>query len=91
MEETIRLRQDVEWREVEGEIVALDPQTSRYLSINKSGRFLWQALSAGATRSHLVDELTSNFGIDEEAARQDVDDFILMLASSKLLADGDRI
>ena len=91
MEETIRLREDVEWREVEGEVVALDLQTSRYLAINKSGRFLWRALSTGATRSHLVGEFTANFGIAEDVARRDVDEFITMLASSKLLADGDAL
>jgi hypothetical protein len=35
---------DLEWREVEGDLVVLDLRESRYLAINRTGRALWAAL-----------------------------------------------
>ena len=41
----MRLRTDaVEWREVEGEIVALDLRDEMYLGVNGSGAVLWPLL-----------------------------------------------
>ena len=68
--------QAVEWRAVEGEVVALDLTQSTYLGINPSGAVLWQELSRGASRETLVQRLAEAFEIDEEAARKDVDAFV---------------
>lgn len=87
VEERLRLDGDaVEWREVEGEIVALDVARSEYLSINPSGTVLWRALEGGATRSDLVRRLEDEFGIDADAARRDVDAFLESLVERRLLA-----
>ena len=36
---------DLDWREVEGELVALDLRESRYLAVNRTGQVLWAALA----------------------------------------------
>ena len=77
---------ELEWREVEGEIVALDLRASTYLSVNKAGTALWPHLTAGASRDELVTALTSRFDVDAEAAGRDVDSFIGVLEVKGLLA-----
>jgi hypothetical protein len=77
---------ELEWREVEGEIVALDLRASTYLSVNKTGTALWPRLTAGASRDELVAVLTSRFDVDAEAAGRDVDSFVGVLEEKGLLA-----
>ncbi len=88
MAEELRVRADaVEWRQVEGEIVALDLRRSLYLAINPSGAALWPALVEGASREELVDRLCAEWGIDRAAAEPDVDGFLSELAEHDLLDD----
>jgi hypothetical protein len=72
----LRLRRTLEWREVEGEIVALDLDKSVYLAANASGAVMWRMLSEGTTREALVEALVANYGIEVAAAQGDVDTFI---------------
>ncbi|MGH3004323.1 MAG: PqqD family protein [Gaiellaceae bacterium] len=83
---TLQLRREaLEWREVDGEIVALESRGSVYLSANRSGAFLWRALADGTTRDALVSGLAGEYRIDAELARRDVDRFLAELDEHGLL------
>jgi hypothetical protein len=83
----LRLREaDLHWREIDGEIVALEARSSRYVAANGAGAVLWRALVAGSTREQLADELVAAFGIDRERAAADADRFVAELAAQGLLA-----
>ena len=83
----LRLRDtDIHWREMDGEVVALEARSSTYVATNSSGTVLWRALAAGATREGLADELVRVFGIGAEQARTDADRFVEALARQGLLA-----
>ncbi len=79
---------DVVWREVGDEIVILDTRSSEYLSLNDSGAVLWARLSDGATDQDLRQELVSKFGIDEDLAERDVNEFLASLRRLDMLDDG---
>lgn len=82
----MRLRDtDLDWREVEGELVALDLRESRYLAVNQTGKQLWSALVDGATRVELVDRLVDAFEIERSQAEADTDAFLGDLESRGLL------
>lgn len=82
----LKLRgEGLSWREIDDEVVALDMETATYLSANASGRLLWRALAAGATREELVSCLVDEFEIDAERAAADVDTFIAELSERGLL------
>lgn len=86
--EQIRLRtNELKWREIEREVVAVDVRTSTYLSANASGAVLWFRLAKGATHNDLAAALVASFGIDLEQARADVDAFLGELAAQGLLED----
>jgi rhodanese-related sulfurtransferase len=83
---THRLRSDaLEWREVDGEIVALDVRTAQYLAVNATGAALWPLLAEGATRQDLVAALVASFETDGDTAGRDVDAFVAMLREQDLL------
>jgi hypothetical protein len=82
----LKLREDeVAWREVGGDIVALEARRSAYLTMNNAGALLWRVLSDGATRDDLIDALAGEYGLDAGAAERDVDGFIASLREHDLL------
>jgi len=85
-EAVIRLRQGaVAWREIDGEIVALEVESSTYIAANRTGGVLWQRLTEGATEQALVAELIGRYDIDAQRARADVAAFLAALAERGLL------
>jgi hypothetical protein len=82
----LRLRDtDLHWREIDGEIIALEARGSRYLAANGAGAVLWHALVGGATREALADELVRAYGIDRARAMDDALSFLDALAEQGLL------
>jgi hypothetical protein len=83
----LRLRDDeLNWRELDGEIVALDGAGSTYVATNKTGATLWRLLAEGTTRDRLVEQLVDSFGVARERAEADVDAFVAELQAKGLLA-----
>ncbi|HET8757873.1 MAG TPA: PqqD family protein [Solirubrobacteraceae bacterium] len=84
----LRLRDaDLHWREIDGEVIALEGRGSTYLAANGAGTLLWRALVTGTTREALADELVRAYGIDPARATADADQFIAALAEQGLLAE----
>jgi Coenzyme PQQ synthesis protein D (PqqD) len=82
----LRLRDtDLHWREIDGEVIALEARGSTYLAANAAGTVLWHALAAGATRERLANELVRVYGIEHDRAVADVDGFVSALAEQGLL------
>ena len=85
-ERHLRLRdRDLEWRVLEDETIVLDLEGSRYLAINDTGTLLWPLLAEGATRSELIEALTTGWDIEESRATRDVDAFCGALDAEGLL------
>ena len=84
----LRLRDnDLHWREIDGEVIALEGRGSTYIAANGAGTLLWRALAAGCTREELAEELVRAYGIDQARATADADQFIAALADQGLLAE----
>ena len=82
----MRLREDdLEWRHVEGEIVALDRRRGRYFTVTDSGAVLWPQLAAGTTEEALVARLSQQYGIELGRAQDDVSTFLRWLEENDLL------
>jgi hypothetical protein len=82
----IRLRDGaVEWRELDGEIVALDRQRSEYLAVNRTGAAVWPLLAQGASREELLERMTERFDVDGEIAERDLQVFLDSLVERELL------
>jgi hypothetical protein len=83
---TVKLRNDrVRWREIDTEVVAVDVDSSTYLSTNGSGALLWLELAQGTTRDALVERLAQAYLIDAGRAEEDVDSFLGELRGQGLL------
>jgi Coenzyme PQQ synthesis protein D (PqqD) len=84
---TLRLRtDDLEWREIDSDIVVLDGRDATYLTLNGSGALLWRMLAASATRDELVGALLEAYEVEESTAAADTDAFLTNLSEQGLLA-----
>ena len=82
----LKIRQaTVEWREIEGEIVAIDLRRSVYFALNRAAAALWPELLAGSTRESLIRSLAEQWSVAEAEAARDVDAFVAMLREQDLL------
>jgi hypothetical protein len=87
-ESAVRLADSkLDWRAVEGEILALDLESAEYLSINRTGALLWRELAAGTSREQLADRFAAETGIGADRAAHDVDAFLGQLAAQGLLIE----
>ena len=83
---TLRLRdQQLHWRDIDGEIVALDGRESLYLAANSSGALLWRALAKGATRQELTAQLVEAYELGAATAAEHTDHFLAQLATAGLV------
>ena len=57
------------------------------ITINGSGTSLWEKLAEGASKSELLDAMLSEYNIDSETAKKDIDEFISKLEKANLLDD----
>jgi hypothetical protein len=84
----LRLRtEDVIWREVGDELLVLRESTGTYLSLNATGKQLWQRLEEGATQQELVGWLAEEYGVPRDQAEGDVESFVASLRDKRLLRD----
>lgn len=84
---TLRLRtDDLEWREIDSDIVILDGRDATYLTLNGSGALLWRRLAGTASRDELVEALLESYEVDRATAAADTDAFLAALTEQGLLA-----
>lgn len=65
--------------------VITDLRQGIYFSVNEMGCRIWLALSAGLDSDSLIQEIARQHGVAESAVRQDVDAFITLLRSHRLI------
>lgn len=82
----LKLRsEDLDWREIEGEVIALEGRSALYMSVNPAGALLWQALAGGASESDLAALLAETYEIDGESAAADARRFVAQLEEQGLI------
>ena len=87
---TVKLREDrVRWREIDSEVVAVNIDSSTYVSTNGSGALLWMELARGTTRDALVERLAQAYLLEAGRAADDVDAFLGELRGQGLLEDAE--
>ena len=82
----VKLREGAaSWREIDGETILLDLDSSKYLGLNRAGTVLWPAIVQGSSRDALVAKLAAEFDLETERAAVDVDAFIAACRERNLL------
>ena len=85
--DSVRLRHDIAWREIDGEIVLLDLTGAAYYSVSRSGVVLWPAVVEGATLEALSERLAQEYSLERQVAERDVRVLIDALSGEGLLEE----
>ena len=79
----MKLKEGFLLRQVAGETVVIptgdDLDLNMMITLNETGKFLWERLEQGAEQKDLVAELLAEYDVDEETARISVDRFVKKL------------
>ena len=82
----MKLRSEgVSWQEIDGELVILDLQSSKYLTTNRTGAFLARLMSEEQSVDSMTSALVEEYKIDESRARTDAEAFTEALRDKNLL------
>lgn len=57
------------------------------ITLNESGAFFWNALLKDTTVDEVVKKVTSEYDVDEERAKADVEKFINLLQENNLIEE----
>lgn len=88
----MRLKSEgVTWQDVDGQVVILDLRSSLYLELNASASLLYLQLADGTEREQLISMLQTTYGLEREAALQDVEAFIRSMQQHDLLTEADEL
>jgi hypothetical protein len=74
-------------RLVGDETVLLDLASGIYFGLDNVGQSIWECVSDGKSIAEIVDEIVTEYDVDEARARKDVIDFTNTLVDRGLLVD----
>ena len=82
---TISISPDVMVRKVGEESVLLDLKTERYLGLDDVSARFWDLLTSGGSIQSAYETLLSEFEVDPDRLRNDLDDFVQELVQFGLV------
>lgn len=83
----MKIRDGFILQEVAGSTVALptEGELNKMITLNETGRFLWERLEEETTREALIDALLASYEVDVQTATICVDNFVAELVKYGLL------
>lgn len=84
-----RIDPEVVWIDVEGQIIAVHRVLETVHHVTESGALLWPLLDGRATVRDIADDVRGVFGIDADAALDDVLRFVESLRAEALVTTGE--
>ena len=86
----MKLKEGFILRTVAGQTVALPAggvtNLDMMITLNDTGKFLWEKLAVGAEKDELVEALLAEYDVDRERADKSVDAFVTRLKELEFLA-----
>jgi hypothetical protein len=90
MKPSLRLADNVVWREVGAEVVILDLTSNNYFGLNSIGSRVWHLIAQNRPIDEIVTTLLGEFDVDAEQLQADIQELIEQLESKGLLIQGDQ-
>lgn len=84
-QDTYKTKDEVTWRDVNGELVVLKLTSGEYYSFNSVGRLSWMNISEGKSIAEVIDAIALEYDVTHEQAASDVHSFVDGLLANDLL------
>lgn len=76
---------DISWRDINGELVALNVKSGEYFIFNEIGRMVWLAIAGGQDSSETVKKVIDEYEVNEQDASRDVEVFVKALEERSIV------
>lgn len=73
------------WREVDGEVVVLNPETGAFYSGNSLATLIWYALASETPLSEIRNDIVQRCGVEAEQVETDIKEFVYELQQQGLI------
>ena len=60
---------------------------SGVITLNEVGAFIWKVLENGASKEEILEKMLSEYDVDKETAKKDIDEYIQALRGAELIED----
>ena len=90
MKPSLRLADNVVWREVGAEVVILDLTSNNYFGLNSIGSRVWHLIAQNRPIDEIVTTLLGEFDVGAEQLQADIQELIEQLESKGLLIQDDQ-
>src|SRR5919204_4058973 len=84
-----RIRKDVVFRELEGEMVLLNLATGIYFGLDSVGTRIWGLIDGHRSADEIVSAVTAEYDVDAETCTADLARFFQALQDNELVELGD--
>lgn len=81
----IRIAESIAWREVDGDLVAVDTRTGEYHVLSPVGRSVWESIARGRDLEAAVDAVVSSYRVTRSRALRDTREFVSTLLERGLI------
>jgi len=71
--------------ELENDLVMMDMENGLYLSLNKTGRIIWEQIEKPVLVGDLIQQLVTRFSVDKKTCTTETIDFLNKIARRKAL------
>jgi hypothetical protein len=78
---------DVSWRDIAGEVVAVNVRTGDYFAFNEVGRRVWLGLADGVSLAETAARIAGEYDVTEAQAFADARRFVEALSEKALIAE----
>ena len=82
---TLRIRDDIVYREVDGVIVAFSLETGEYVSLDDIGTDIWRLIEQDGRVEQVRAAMLAAYDIDDASCDQELSSFITMLQARGLV------
>jgi hypothetical protein len=83
---TLTAAPDVAWRDVAGEIVAVNVRSGDYFTFNEVGRLVWLDLTGGGSLEATAARIAEEYDVARPQATADTRRFVEMLCEKRLVS-----
>ena len=84
---TLHLRNGVVTTDTDYGLALLDQDSGQYYSLNPTGALVLRTMLDGGAPEQAVDDITQQYAIDADTARQDVEEVLALLRSAGLIVE----
>jgi hypothetical protein len=84
----LALRDGISVAETDDGMALLDEDSGEYFTLNPTGALVLRSLLGGGTPVHAAEALASEYAIDENSAKRDVEELLSALRAANVLATG---